>query len=138
MNGSLLLISHDRFRTLRPAVVSRREAARSLGEGSVFVSFSGDGAEALKDPARSGRTAALAADVASEKGAEVCVLAAGAYWGAYWPVLAALQSQAETALPLEGCLLRCDKDAAKAPPPYLRLAAQVNRRAWPPRATAAC
>lgn len=39
MNGTLLLLSSDGFRTFRCATVARREAAKQLGDGSVYVSL---------------------------------------------------------------------------------------------------
>lgn len=48
INGSLLLITDDHFRTFRCGVVARREAARQLGDGSVFVSLSKQSEAAMK------------------------------------------------------------------------------------------
>ena len=49
INGSLLLMSSDNFNTCMAGVVARREAARALGDGPVFVSFSTQSEEEARD-----------------------------------------------------------------------------------------
>ena len=48
INGTLLVLSADGFRSTLCAVVSRREAARKLGDGSIFASFSCQDAAEIK------------------------------------------------------------------------------------------
>jgi hypothetical protein len=127
INGSLLLLSDDGFRTVRCATVHRREAARQLGDGSVFVSLSDQSEADMKSP----RGAAVAADEASKIapliGRRYAVLDPGAYWGAYKPVLSALQATGTlNTLPLGDCLMRCEN--TERAPPYLRHAAPTTRR----------
>ena len=129
MNGSLLLVSTDGFATMRSAIVARREAARALGEGCVYVCFGEEGSETLKDPRTVQSAARRAEEIASQPQTEVSVLEASAYWGAYWPVLQALQAQAKRSLPLSSILLRCDSEAATQAPLYLKRAASRARAA---------
>jgi len=91
-------------------VVTKREAARLRADGSLYVSFQGDGAGADNHSVDvSSRDAALAIEVAQLGTAPFEMLEAGAYWGAYRPVLAALQQAAVDGgeLPMEESLLRC-------------------------------
>ena len=83
MNGSLLVLSEDAFDTCRCAVVARREAARQLGDGSVFVSMTSQSDAAVRAAKDAGEAAEEAASVAHLVGRSFAVLEAGAYWGAY-------------------------------------------------------
>ena len=82
MNGSLLVVSSDGFATMRCAVVAKREAARALGEGCVYVCFSEEGSDSLKDPSTAATTVRRAEEITGQSQVEVSVLEASAYWGA--------------------------------------------------------
>ena len=121
MNGSLLVLSNDGFRSIRCGVVTRREAARQLGDGSIYLSLSTQTDEEMRSSKAAPQAAEEAAAVAPLIGQRFVVLQPGEYWGAYKPVLTALQSTASLeSLPLADCLLRAENtDRA---PPYLRRA----------------
>ena len=82
----------------------------------------------MKTSKTASEAAEEAAAVAPLIGRRFQVMDPGAYWGAYKPVLTALQATGHLdALPLGDCLLRCENtDRA---PPYLRHAAPVSRKA---------
>eukprot|EP00967_Tisochrysis_lutea_P117780 scaffold190733_cov22-Tisochrysis_lutea.AAC.1 len=85
-----------------------------------FPSAQGDGVGADNHTLESAaRDTALAIDVAALAGVPLEMLEAGAYWGAYRPVLAALQQAVADggSLPMEDALLRCRE--CDAPPNYI-------------------
>ena len=126
INGALLLMSSDSFRTVYAGVVARREAARLLGDGSVFVSFSHQSEEEGRSPQHAPAAALEVAALAPLINRGFAVLEAGAYWGAYKPVLAALQATGKLAsLPLGDCLMRSLN--TERPPPYLGHVAAPQR-----------
>jgi hypothetical protein len=83
MNGTMLLLSSDGFRTHRCAVVARREAARALGDGSVYVSLTAQDPAACRVARHAAHAAQEASEIASFVGVRFAAMEAGAYWGAY-------------------------------------------------------
>ena len=76
INGTLLVLSDDGFRSIRCATVARREAARQLADGSVYVSLS-EQTEASMRSAKSAKEAAQeAASVAPLLGRRFLVMEA--------------------------------------------------------------
>ena len=111
---------------MHTGVVARREAARQLGDGSIFVSFSRQSEEESRATKHAPAAALEVANLCPLTGRRFAVLEAGAYWGAYKPVLAALQATGALAsLPLGDCLMHSAN--TDKPPPYLGAVA-------PPRA----
>ncbi len=93
----------------RCATVYRREAARQLGDGSVYVSLSMQSDISMKSSKCASEAAEEAAGIAPLVGKRFVVMDPGSYWGAYKPVLTALQATGHLdALPLGDCLLRCE------------------------------
>ena len=79
INGSMLLLSTDGFRTVRCGVVARREAANCAGDGSVYVSLSRQTDAEMRSSKTAAEAAAEVADIAPLIGRRFAVLEAGAY-----------------------------------------------------------
>ncbi|KAL1516027.1 hypothetical protein AB1Y20_002640 [Prymnesium parvum] len=128
MNGSLLLLSADDFATGRLAVVTSAMAAAKLADGTVFVQMLADSVNDQKEVAAAAASAALAVQLVEHQGVQISVLEPGIYWGAYSPVLTALQAAAAEPrkLALLDCLLACD--GCDSVPDFLRKSGRKAER----------
>ena len=122
------------FCTVHCGVVQRRDAARALNEGAVFASFSMQTDSDARSPKGSAVAAEEVAQLAPLINTRFAVLEAGAYWGAYKPVLAALQTTGGlSTMPLGDCLMQAQR--TDRPPPYLSHAAAPLMRSKKPSLT---
>ena len=90
-----------------------------MGESQLFISLVPANINEPRDPGGAAQAAELVAELAPYVGCALDVLEPGIYWGAYRPVLGALQAAAlGGTLPLQNCLLSCDD--CDLPPAYMR------------------